>query len=199
MLGKVSRRIGKTGNDHSEFALGTLMLGIAGPPFWRPRSQRAADAYAASAIQPGGTPIRSSATAMHARGPASTSVRNYGPTCASWWRSICRSMPGCTIRSLAKSSISRALSRRRTSSCAIWAAVGLRSLFQQEGRSLRHWKASMTELAACPNVSVKLGGVTMRLAAYDYSEAAGAAVFRRPHGTGALRAANKRSDQEWMF
>lgn len=30
------------------------------------------------------------------------------------------------------------------------------------------WKASMAELAKCPNVSVKLGGVTMRLAAYDY-------------------------------
>lgn len=30
------------------------------------------------------------------------------------------------------------------------------------------WKASMKELAACPNVSVKLGGVMMRLAAYDY-------------------------------
>jgi L-fuconolactonase len=33
-----------------------------------------------------------------------------------------------------------------------------------------HWKASMTELARCPNVSVKLGGVTMRLAAYDYGK-----------------------------
>ena len=30
------------------------------------------------------------------------------------------------------------------------------------------WKASMTELAKCPNVSVKLGGIMMRLAAYDY-------------------------------
>ena len=30
------------------------------------------------------------------------------------------------------------------------------------------WKAGMTELATCPNVSVKLGGLTMRLAAYDY-------------------------------
>ena len=30
------------------------------------------------------------------------------------------------------------------------------------------WKARMTELAACPNVSVKLGGMTMRLAAFDY-------------------------------
>jgi len=33
-----------------------------------------------------------------------------------------------------------------------------------------NWKASMTELAKCPNVSVKLGGVTMRLAAYDYGK-----------------------------
>ena len=33
-----------------------------------------------------------------------------------------------------------------------------------------NWKAAMKELAACPNVSVKLGGVTMRLAAYDYGK-----------------------------
>jgi len=30
------------------------------------------------------------------------------------------------------------------------------------------WKAQMTELAKCGNVSVKLGGMMMRLAAYDY-------------------------------
>lgn len=30
------------------------------------------------------------------------------------------------------------------------------------------WKAGMAELARCPNVSVKLGGMMMRLAAYDY-------------------------------
>jgi L-fuconolactonase len=30
------------------------------------------------------------------------------------------------------------------------------------------WKAQMVELAKCPNVSVKIGGLTMRLAAYDY-------------------------------
>jgi L-fuconolactonase len=35
-----------------------------------------------------------------------------------------------------------------------------------------NWKASMTELARCPNVSVKLGGVMMRLAAYDYMKLA---------------------------
>jgi L-fuconolactonase len=32
----------------------------------------------------------------------------------------------------------------------------------------RTWKAGMVELALCPNVSVKLGGMMMRLAAYDY-------------------------------
>jgi predicted TIM-barrel fold metal-dependent hydrolase len=30
------------------------------------------------------------------------------------------------------------------------------------------WKAQVTELARCPNVVVKLGGMMMRLAAYDY-------------------------------
>ena len=33
------------------------------------------------------------------------------------------------------------------------------------------WKASLTELATCPNVTVKLGGMMMRLAAYDYRTA----------------------------
>jgi predicted TIM-barrel fold metal-dependent hydrolase len=30
------------------------------------------------------------------------------------------------------------------------------------------WKAGVTELAKCPNVVMKLGGMMMRLAAYDY-------------------------------
>jgi predicted TIM-barrel fold metal-dependent hydrolase len=30
------------------------------------------------------------------------------------------------------------------------------------------WKAAMIDLAKCPNVSVKIGGLTMRLAAFDY-------------------------------
>jgi predicted TIM-barrel fold metal-dependent hydrolase len=30
------------------------------------------------------------------------------------------------------------------------------------------WKTQMTELARCPNVNLKLGGMMMRLAAYDY-------------------------------
>jgi predicted TIM-barrel fold metal-dependent hydrolase len=34
------------------------------------------------------------------------------------------------------------------------------------------WRRSMAALAACPNVSVKLGGQMRRLAAFDYSTAA---------------------------
>jgi predicted TIM-barrel fold metal-dependent hydrolase len=33
------------------------------------------------------------------------------------------------------------------------------------------WKASITELAKCPNVTMKLGGMMMRLAAFDYRTA----------------------------
>jgi predicted TIM-barrel fold metal-dependent hydrolase len=33
---------------------------------------------------------------------------------------------------------------------------------------LAAWKAGITELATCPNVVMKLGGMMMRLAAYDY-------------------------------
>jgi predicted TIM-barrel fold metal-dependent hydrolase len=36
----------------------------------------------------------------------------------------------------------------------------------------RSWKASMPELAKCPNVTLKLGGMLMRLAAFDYKNLA---------------------------
>jgi predicted TIM-barrel fold metal-dependent hydrolase len=32
------------------------------------------------------------------------------------------------------------------------------------------WRATMAEVAACPNVTLKLGGMMMRLAAYDYNQ-----------------------------
>ena len=32
------------------------------------------------------------------------------------------------------------------------------------------WRAGIAELAQCPNVSMKLGGMMMRLAAYDYNQ-----------------------------
>jgi predicted TIM-barrel fold metal-dependent hydrolase len=38
----------------------------------------------------------------------------------------------------------------------------------KQDETFARWKAGMTALAACPNVVVKLGGMMMRLAAYDY-------------------------------
>jgi L-fuconolactonase len=54
------------------------------------------------------------------------------------------------------------------------------------------WKRGMTELATCSNVSVKLGGLTMRLAAYDYLKRAAPpssaelADFWRPYASTCL-------------
>jgi L-fuconolactonase len=48
------------------------------------------------------------------------------------------------------------------------------------------WRASMAELGRCPNVAVKLGGMMMRLAAYDYGalpappDSAALAAYWRP-------------------
>lgn len=70
------------------------------------------------------------------------------------------------------------------------------------------WKASMTELATCPNVSVKLGGMTMRLAAFDYgtcrhhcpqlrSRPIGALIWRRVLSCSARTAACSRATIRW--
>jgi predicted TIM-barrel fold metal-dependent hydrolase len=40
--------------------------------------------------------------------------------------------------------------------------------YENREEVFRVWRASMTEMAKQPNVSVKLGGMVMRLAAYDY-------------------------------
>jgi predicted TIM-barrel fold metal-dependent hydrolase len=48
------------------------------------------------------------------------------------------------------------------------------------------WKASITELAKCPNVTMKLGGMMMRAALYDYKAA------QRPIGSEELAAAWRR-------
>jgi predicted TIM-barrel fold metal-dependent hydrolase len=41
----------------------------------------------------------------------------------------------------------------------------------QRDEVFRAWKAGVSELAQCPNVTTKLGGMMMRLAAYDYRTA----------------------------
>ena len=47
----------------------------------------------------------------------------------------------------------------------------LRPVRGQAGRGVRSWKAQLTELARSENVNLKLGGMMMRLAAFDYRTA----------------------------
>ena len=94
-------------------------------------------------------------------------------TSAPGWRDCrrwgCRWMPGYSIRSTATWWRWRGRFRARTSSWDI--AEGRSATGLMPGRRdevFAAWKASVTELATCPNVTMKLGGMMMRLAAIDY-------------------------------
>jgi predicted TIM-barrel fold metal-dependent hydrolase len=54
--------------------------------------------------------------------------------------------------------------------CHMGGPLGYGKYGGKEEEVFRDWRAGMTELARCENVSVKLGGVMMRLAAYDYGK-----------------------------
>jgi predicted TIM-barrel fold metal-dependent hydrolase len=48
--------------------------------------------------------------------------------------------------------------------------VGLGNYANRREEIFKGWKASIQEIAKCPNVSVKLGGLAMRLLGYDFHE-----------------------------
>jgi predicted TIM-barrel fold metal-dependent hydrolase len=48
--------------------------------------------------------------------------------------------------------------------------VGLGNYANRREETFASWKASIQEIAKCPNVSVKLGGLAMRLLGYDFHE-----------------------------
>jgi predicted TIM-barrel fold metal-dependent hydrolase len=50
--------------------------------------------------------------------------------------------------------------------------VGLGSYAGRRDEIFANWKASIVEIAKCPNVAVKLGGLAMRLLGYDFHERA---------------------------
>jgi predicted TIM-barrel fold metal-dependent hydrolase len=54
--------------------------------------------------------------------------------------------------------------------CHMGGPLGYGPYAGKQDEVFRDWKAGMTELAKCQNVSVKLGGVMMRLAAFDYGK-----------------------------
>jgi predicted TIM-barrel fold metal-dependent hydrolase len=48
--------------------------------------------------------------------------------------------------------------------------VGIGRFAGKREETFASWKASIQEVAKCPNVSVKLGGLAMRLLGYDFHE-----------------------------
>jgi predicted TIM-barrel fold metal-dependent hydrolase len=54
--------------------------------------------------------------------------------------------------------------------CHLGGPLGYGAYADRQDEMFAQWKASMTELARCENVSVKLGGVMMRLGSFDYDE-----------------------------
>ena len=64
--------------------------------------------------------------------------------------------------------LARAFPNANIVMCHMGGPLGYGPYAGKKDEVFANWEASMTELAACPNVSVKLGGVMMRLAAYDY-------------------------------
>jgi len=48
--------------------------------------------------------------------------------------------------------------------------IGLGSYANRRDEIFSAWKASIQEIAGCPNVAVKLGGLAMRLLGYDFHE-----------------------------
>ena len=95
-------------------------------------------------------------------------------------RSACRWMPGCSIPSSPTPSIWPARSPAANiimGHCG--GPLGYGPYAGKRDEVFAAWKAGITELATCPNVTMKLGGMMMRLAAYDYGAAAGAAVLGR--------------------
>jgi predicted TIM-barrel fold metal-dependent hydrolase len=64
--------------------------------------------------------------------------------------------------------LARAFPEANIIMCHMGGPLGYGPYAGKQAEVFARWKASMTELAKCQNVAVKLGGVTMRLAAFDY-------------------------------
>src|SRR5438105_1294836 len=123
-------------------------------------------------------PTRPSATAGRTRRPISTP----GPKSAPGWRGSprtgWRSMPGATIRDawcyhpqLADViALARAVPKPTIVMCHVGGVLGYGAYAGKKDEVHAAWRANMAELATCPNVSVKLGGMLNRGAALNFRE-----------------------------
>lgn len=64
--------------------------------------------------------------------------------------------------------LARAVPDSKIILCHCGTPLGYGGSEQTRAEVFLQWKAAMNRVASCPNVNVKLGGMTVRLAAYDY-------------------------------
>ncbi|AEF88670.1 amidohydrolase 2 [Delftia sp. Cs1-4] len=67
-------------------------------------------------------------------------------------------------------SVARACPEANIIMCHMGGPLGYGRYANRKDEVFRQWREAMARLAACENVSVKLGGVMMRLAAFDYGQ-----------------------------
>jgi predicted TIM-barrel fold metal-dependent hydrolase len=75
--------------------------------------------------------------------------------------------------------LARACPQARIVLCHMGGPLGYGRYAGKRDEVFAAWKAGMTELARCENVFVKLGGVMMRLAAFDYGKSEAPAASER--------------------
>jgi predicted TIM-barrel fold metal-dependent hydrolase len=66
--------------------------------------------------------------------------------------------------------LARAVPEANIVMCHMGGPLGYGRYAGKQDEVFRTWRSGIAELAKCPNVSIKLGGVMMRLAAYDYGK-----------------------------
>jgi predicted TIM-barrel fold metal-dependent hydrolase len=66
--------------------------------------------------------------------------------------------------------LARAVPEANIVMCHMGGPLGYGRYGGRQDEVFRIWRAGIAELARCPNVSIKLGGIMMRLAAYDYGK-----------------------------
>ena len=76
--------------------------------------------------------------------------------------------------------LARAVPQATIVMCHVGGVLGYGAYAGRKDEVHAAWRASMAELATCPNVSVKIGGMLNRGAALDFRPLAGAAQFGRP-------------------
>ena len=138
---------------------------------WRRKSPPATAASAASGIPRHGMRIPTSPACMPCARRACCSIRPFAralPASRRWSLSFDAWLFHPQIGELAD--LARAFPDTRIVLDHCGGPVGVGSYANRREEIFKSWKASIQDIAKCPNVVVKLGGLAMRLLGYDFHE-----------------------------